>query len=319
MTHVVYTANLASVVPPLAERHPGVRFTVMQGDDFREEYRDADILWRSWVTPALFDRMMGECRDLKWLHVTSAGFDWAGGPNLEKRLAGGMLSTRSWTAYPTAIAEYVIAAIHLHARRFLDLHGAQVRHEWTSVLAKDVAGSTLLVYGTGSIGRFTAQRAEALGISVIGVNREGTPADGFTRVEPFSRSLELLPEADWVVLAMPATPENRGFLGAREFAAMRDDALLVNVGRGALIVEEALVDAMTAGAIDAAVLDVFEQEPLPADSPLWDLPRTLLTPHTSFSSDGNPQRLARDFAENLERFLAGRPLLGAMNRPELGY
>ena len=319
MTHILYTANLAPVVPPLAERHHGVRFTVIEGDDFREEYRDADILWRSWVTPALFDTLMGECRDLQWLHVTSAGFDWAGGPNLEARLAGGMLSTRSATAYPTAIAEYVIAAIHLHARRFLDFRDAQARHEWSSGLGRDIAGSTLLVYGTGSIGRLTAERAEALGMRVIGVNREGTPAEGFTRTEPFAKSLELLPSADWVVLAMPVTPENRGFLGAREFAAMRADAVLVNVGRGALIVEEALIEAMTSGAIAGAVLDVFEQEPLPAESPLWDLPRTLVTPHTSYSSDGNPQRLAEDFSENLDRFLAGRPLLGAMSRPELGY
>lgn len=319
MTHILHTQNLASVVPPLAERHPGVRFTVIEGEEFREEYRDADILWRSWVTPDLFDRIMGECRDLKWLHVTSAGFDWAGGPNLQQRLADGLLSTRSWTAYPTAIAEYVIAAVHLHARKFLDLRDAQARHEWSSALGRDITGSTMLLFGTGSIGRFTAERAEALGMHVIGVNREGTPAEGFTRVEPFSRALDLLPEADWVVLAMPATSENRGFLGAREFAAMRDDAVLINVGRGALIDEGALVEAMTSGAIAGAVLDVFEQEPLPADSPLWDLPRTLVTPHTSFSSDGNPQRLARDFGENLERFFAGQPLLGVMNRPELGY
>ncbi|WP_395640474.1 D-2-hydroxyacid dehydrogenase [Pseudolysinimonas sp.] len=319
MTHVLYTANLASVVPPLVERHPGVRFTLIDGDEFRDEYRDADILWRSWVIPELFDQLMGECLDLKWLHVTSAGFDWAGGPNFDRRIAEGLLSSRSSTAYPTAIAEYVIAAIHLHARRFLHFADAQSRREWSSGLARDVAGSTLLVYGTGSIGRFTAERAEALGMTVIGVNRTGSAAEGFVRTEPFSSSSALLPEADWVVLAMPVTPENRGFLGAAEFAAMRDDAVLINVGRGALIVEESLVEAMTSGAIAGAVLDVFEQEPLPADSPLWTLPNTLLTPHTSYSSDGNPQRLAEDFSENLGRFLSGRPLLGVMSQPQLGY
>jgi phosphoglycerate dehydrogenase-like enzyme len=319
VTHVLYTANLASVVPPLAERHPGVRFTLIDGDEFRDEYRDADILWRSWVIPSLFDQLMGQCHDLQWLHVTSAGFDWAGGPNFDRRISEGLLSSRSSTAYPSAIAEYVIAAIHLHARRFLDFRDAQSRHEWSSAVARDVTGSTLLIYGTGSIGRFTAERAEALGMTVIGVNRNGTPAEGFARTESFQDSFPLLPLAQWVVLAMPATSENSGFLGAREFEAMRDDAVLINVGRGALIDEAALIDAMTSGSIAGAVLDVFEQEPLPADSPLWDLPRTLITPHTSYSSDGNPQRLAEDFSENLTRFLEGRPLLGVMSHPELGY
>jgi phosphoglycerate dehydrogenase-like enzyme len=177
----------------------------------------------------------------------------------------------------------------------------------------------MLVFGTGGIGREVAVRARALGATVVGVNRKGTPAEGFERTVAFGDHLALLPEADSVVLAMPLTSENRYFFDAGHFAAMKESAVVVNVGRGALIAEEALVDAMRGGTIGGAFLDVFEEEPLPSDSRLWDLPNTVITPHTSFRGSGNLQRLGADFAANLDRFLAGEEMLGLKRQPDLGY
>ncbi|MEV6693534.1 D-2-hydroxyacid dehydrogenase [Micromonospora sp. NPDC051196] len=318
--HVLITPNLAGLLPQLRQRYPHCRFTAVADDEpIREEYLDAEVVLRSAMNEDLFDALLSKCHQLRWVQITAAGFDWVGGEAWHRRLDEGLIYTRSPNSYNVPIAEYVIGAVLLHARAFPELAAAQQRHEWIRVMGQDVIGSTMLVFGTGAIGREVAWRAEALGATVIGVNRTGAPAEGFTRVVPFAEHLALLPEADSVVLAMPLTSENQYFFDAAHFAAMKDSAVLVNVGRGALIVEDALVDAMRGGVIGGAVLDVFEQEPLPADSRLWDLPRTVLTPHTSFRGSGNLQRLYADFCANFDRYLAGEQLIGTKRQPDLGY
>ncbi|WP_428964142.1 D-2-hydroxyacid dehydrogenase [Micromonospora fluostatini] len=318
--HVLLTPNLAGLLPQLRERYPTCRFTAVADDEpAREEYLDAEVILRSAMNEDLFDVLLSKCQGLRWVQITAAGFDWVGGDTWHRRLDEGLIYTRSPNSYNVPIAEYVVGAVLLHARAFPEYAAAQRDREWIRVVARDVIGSTMLVFGTGAIGREVAWRAQALGVTVIGVNRAGTPAEGFERVEPFAGHLALLPEADSVVLAMPLTTENRHFFDTDRFAAMKESAVLVNVGRGALIAEDALVDAMHAGRIGGAVLDVFEQEPLPPESRLWDLPRTTLTPHTSFRGDGNLQRLYADFCANFDRYLAGAELLGTKRQPELGY
>ena len=318
--HVLLTPNLAPLLPQLYERYPHCRFTPVPNDEpLREEYLDAEVILRSAMDEKLFDDLLSRCHKLRWIQITAAGFDWIGGEILERRLAEGLVYTRSANSYNVPIAEYVIGAVLLHARGFPALRQAQERHEWSSVVAHDVVGSTMVVFGTGAIGQEVAWRAKGLGITVVGVNRGGGPVEGFDRVVPFAEHRTLLPDADSVVLAMPLTGENRGFFGAEHFAALKGSAILVNVGRGALIVEEALVEAMRAERIAGAVLDVFEQEPLPAESRLWDLPRTTITPHTSFRGSGNLQRLFADFCANFDRYLAGEALVGTQRQPDLGY
>jgi phosphoglycerate dehydrogenase-like enzyme len=318
--HVLITPNLASLLPQLRERYPHCRFTpVDDGEPAREEYFDAEVILRSAMNEEMFDTLLSKCEGLRWIQITAAGFDWVGGDILRRRLDEGLVYTRSPNSYNVPIAEYVIGSVFLHSRAFPALREAQEEHRWSSVIARDVIGSTMLIFGTGAIGREVAWRAKGLGVNVIGVNRAGTPAEGFERVEPFSRHLPLLPGADSVVLAMPLTVENKYFFGAAHFAAMKETAILVNVGRGALIEEEALAGAMSGGQIAAAVLDVFEQEPLPASSRLWDLPRTTITPHTSFRGSGNLQRLYADFCANFDRYLAGEQLDGTKRQPALGY
>ncbi|WBB90191.1 D-2-hydroxyacid dehydrogenase [Verrucosispora sp. WMMC514] len=318
--HVLITPNLAELLPQLEQRYPNCRFTAVPDDEpVREEYLDAEVILRSAMNEDTFDVLLSKCQQLRWVQITAAGFDWVGGEIWHRRLDEGLIYTRSPNSYNVPIAEYVIGAVLLHARAFPELAAAQQRREWIRVMARDVIGSTMLVFGTGAIGREVAWRARALGASVIGVNRAGTEAEGFERVIPFAEHLALLPEADSVVLAMPLTSENRCFFDAARFAAMKDSAVLVNVGRGALILEDALVEAMRTNRIGGAVLDVFEEEPLPATSRLWDLPRTTLTPHTSFRGSGNLQRLYADFCANFDRYLAGEQLFGTKRQPELGY
>ncbi|WDZ84682.1 D-2-hydroxyacid dehydrogenase [Micromonospora cathayae] len=318
--HVLLTPNLADLLPQLRERYPHCRFTAVPDDEpVREEWLDAEVILRSAMNEDTFDTLLSKCDRLRWVQITAAGFDWVGGDIMRRRLDEGLIYTRSPNSYNVPIAEYVVGAVLMHSRAFPELRAAQERREWVRVVARDVIGSTMLVFGTGGIGGEVAWRARALGATVVGVNRAGTPTEGFDRVVAYGEHLALLPDADAVVLAMPLTTENRYFFDAAHFAAMKESAVLVNVGRGALIVEDALVDAMRQGRIAAAVLDVFEQEPLPPEHRLWGLPRTTITPHTSFRGDGNLQRLGADFCANFDRYLAGEELLGTKRQPDLGY
>ncbi|MFF0717138.1 D-2-hydroxyacid dehydrogenase [Micromonospora sp. NPDC003816] len=318
--HVLITPNLDTLLPQLRERYPQCRFTPVSEDEpVREEYLDAEVILRSAMNEDTFDELLSKCDGLRWIQITAAGFDWVGGDIMRRRLAEGLVYTRSGNSYNVPIAEYIIGAVLLHQRGFPALREAQERQEWVRLVGRDLIGSTMLVFGTGGIGREVAWRARALGVTVIGVNRAGTPAEGFDRVEPYADHLALLPGADSVVLAMPLTEENRYFFDAERFAAMQESAILVNVGRGALVVEDALVDAMRQGRIAGAVLDVFEEEPLPAEHRLWSLPNTTVTPHTSFRGSGNLQRLYADFCDNFDRYLAGEPLTGQKRQPALGY
>ncbi|SDG00706.1 Phosphoglycerate dehydrogenase [Sinosporangium album] len=318
--HVLISANLAGMLPQLTGRYPASRFTPVPDEGpLLEEYVDAEVLFCSSMGEEMLNGILGKARELRWIQVTTAGFDWFGGDLLSQRLAEGVTLTRSSHSYCVPIGEYVIGAALMCSRAFPELQAAQERREWVRLVATDFAGSTMLVFGTGSIGGEVAWRAKALGAAVIGVSRSGRACEGFDRVVPADRCMDVLPEADWVVLAMPLTPETAYMIRAEHFAAMKDTAVLINVGRGALIAEEDFVDAVTRGTIAGAVLDVFEEEPLSPGSRFWGLPRTIVTPHTSFRASGNLQRLCEDFIANFDRYLAGETLMGTMREPSLGY
>ena len=164
-----------------------------------------------------------------------------------------------------------------------------------------------------------AWRVAALGASTIGVNRRGSTVEGFDETVSTDSIDEVLPRCDYVVLAMPLTPETRMMFTAERFELMKDTAILINVGRGALIDDEALIKATESGTIAGAVLDAFVEEPLPPDHPLWRARNVVVTPHCSFRTDRIMERLCADFTENLDRYLGGEPLVGTMREPSLGY
>ncbi|WP_164745283.1 D-2-hydroxyacid dehydrogenase [Georgenia faecalis] len=313
--------NLADRMPHLGEQYPGVRFVPvpMKGAELREEYLEAEAMFRSAMDEDLFDRIVDGAPKLSWVQIAAAGFDWMGGPALERRLGEGLQMTRSGNSFNAPIAEYAIGTMISMARQLPDYYRAQQEHRWARYVGRDFAGSTVGIFGTGAIGQEVAWRTTALRATALGVSRSGRPVDGFAEVHPSSSLAEVLPRCDFVVLAMPLTPETRHMFGAEQFAGMKPTAVVVNVGRGALIDDDALISALTSGQIAGAVLDAFVDEPLPADSPLWGTPNAVITPHTSFRTDGNDVRLCTDFCVNLDHFLAGRPLVGTMKEPALGY
>jgi phosphoglycerate dehydrogenase-like enzyme len=221
---------------------------------------------------------------------------------------------RVWTsaagAYGLPVAEHALALMLAGARRLPDCARAET---WTEPPARPLDGSTVAIVGAGGIGRALIGLLEPLDVKVLAVTRRGR--DGTL---PASRLPEVLPVAHHVVIAAPATADTRHIIGAAELEAMRDDAWLVNVARGALVDTDALVAALAAGSIAGAALDVTDPEPLPDGHPLWSEPRALITPHIANPWATLRRYLAQHVGENVARFARGEELLAGID-PDAGY
>jgi phosphoglycerate dehydrogenase-like enzyme len=253
---------------------------------------------------------------LRWVHVAGAGVDRLLFPGL---VESDVVVTNSRGVFDEPIAEYVLGVVLLFAK---DLHTTvrlQDRREWRHRETERITGARALVVGTGPIGRAVGRRLSAAGLVVSGVGRSGRTGDpDLGDVRPFGELHAALAEADYVVLATPLTDLTRGMVDADALARMRPAARLVNVGRGGLVVEQALVEALAEGRIAGAALDVFATEPLAEDSPLWTLPNVLVSPHMSGDTVGWHDELAELFAHNLGRYRDGRPLVNVVDK-KLGY
>jgi phosphoglycerate dehydrogenase-like enzyme len=253
---------------------------------------------------ALFVSMLKSNR-LSWVHTGAAGLDnpiWA--QLVDK---GAALSTGHGQAI--SIAEYVIAGVLDHFQRWPERHAEQAARRWSRLPFREMAGTRWLIVGFGAIGEAVADRARAFGAHITGVRRSGAPHPAADRMARLADVRELLPDADVVVLAAPLNGETAGLADAAFFGAMKPRSVLVNVGRGGLVDEAALLAALDAGAPGHAILDVFRTEPLPDDSPLWTHPKVSLTAHASAFGSGQTARNDTLFLENLRRRLAGEPLL----------
>jgi phosphoglycerate dehydrogenase-like enzyme len=266
---------------------------------------------------------LAAARRLRWIHSPAAG---VGGMLYPEMLQRRVVITNSRGMAADTMAEHAIAVTLAMFRRLHVAVTRQVERRWaqdeiaSNAPNRLVSGARVLVVGLGAIGTAAATRFAALGAHVTAVRRRpqaGAPA-GVDEVAGPERLCELLPSADVVLIAAPETSQTRRLIAAPEFDAMKTDALLVNLSRGKLVDEAALIDALRSGRIGGAALDVFEHEPLAADSPLWTLPNVLITPHTSGFRRDHWDAATDLFAENLLRFEAGQPLLNVVDK-ENGY
>jgi len=249
---------------------------------------------------------------LRWHHVLAAGVERLMIPELTERQ--GLVLTNNSGAYDLPIAEHVIATIFAAAKHLPTSFAAQGRHEWhDDPMNADVRGATLLVLGMGSIGGELAGIARALGMRVIGVRRSG--GDGTLTPD---RLADAASEADYLAVCAPLTPATRGMVSAEVIARLKPTAWLINISRGAVVDEHALLAALKERKIAGAAIDAWWTEPLPKDSEWWDVPNLILTPHTSFSSPSVRERSLALIQENVRRFKAGEPLLNRVD-PRLGY
>jgi len=249
-------------------------------------------------------------RNLRWLQVFNAGVDH---PVFQRFVESGVRLTTAAGASAVPIAQTAIAGLLMLARGFPHWLDAQRRRSWEPIVEPnvpaDVSGQTLLVLGVGGIGIEIARLGHALGMRVIGVRRRPLEAgDPVDELHPPARLRELLPRADWLALACPLSDETRGVIDAEALALLPRGAHVLNVARGGIVDERALIAALRGGHVAGAYLDVFAEEPLPADSPLWTLPNVIATPHNSSVSRGNEARRNRIFLRNLVRFGRGEAL-----------
>jgi phosphoglycerate dehydrogenase-like enzyme len=259
-----------------------------------------DLELRRTVLPSIF-RIEG----LKWFHTFSAGVD---SPVFQTLIDRGTLLTNSSGASAKSIAQYVLAMMLYRAKRIGDWRDQQRLREWTALRTDELTGRTVCIVGTGAIGGETARLARAFGMRVIGVRRSARRTR-YVDEQVTPRGLrDALARSDYVVLACPLTRETAGLIGERELLAMKPDATLINVARGGVIDEPALVRALKEGWIGGACLDVFAQEPLPAESEIWDMPNVVVSPHNAGFSPLNMERVMAIFLDNLDRYARGRPL-----------
>jgi len=250
--------------------------------------------------------------DLRWIHVAAAGVDTLLFPEL---VDSEVTVTNARGVFDRPIAEFVLGSVLAVAKDFATSHRLQRAHEWRHRETRTVRGSTALVVGTGAIGRETARLLRAVDVDVRGAGRTSRKDDpDFGEVVASADLADHVGWADHLIVAAPLTPATRGLVDATVLGAMRPGSHLVNVGRGPIVDEDALVKALHAGPLVAATLDVFTTEPLPADSPLWDTPGVTVSAHMSGDAEGWRERLADQFLDNAERWLAGRPLRNVVDK-----
>jgi len=246
--------------------------------------------------------------DLHWVHVHSAGADR---PVLVELRQRGVQVTTSSGANATIVAHSALAGVLALARHLPQLLAAQRERRWAPLLGtglpRDLQGQTAVIVGWGPIGQQLGRMLQVVGLNVIAVRNSDAPVQGVASVS-YDRIGEVLPQADWLLLACPLTDRTRGLVDAAGLARMPPGARLVNVARGEVVDEAALVEALQAGKLAGAFLDVFAHEPLPADSPLWTMDNVIVTPHSAGFSDGNAARVDAMFLENLRRWRAGEAL-----------
>jgi phosphoglycerate dehydrogenase-like enzyme len=283
------------------------------------EIADAEIALCRELRP----NQVRAAKKLRWIHSAAAAVHALMIPEI---VNSDIIITNASAVHGPVVAEHGMAMIMAIGRRFDLAVKAQTRHQWTqeeiwssAPSPRDIAGSTLVVIGLGQIGTPLVRHAKALGMRVLAVREHPERgAEGADAVYAPTDLNRILPEADFVMLCAPVTPETQRAFGREQFAVMKPDAYILNVGRGALVDEPALIEALREHRIGGAALDVTTNEPLPADSPLWDLENCMITPHTAGISPKLWERQYIYFTGNLRRFLAGQPMQGMVDKAK-GY
>jgi phosphoglycerate dehydrogenase-like enzyme len=333
LSTVRFTEELLNGLRAVSPRFHIVQDTCRNADEVTaalRRYPSTEIVY-TFHAPADFRKLVPR---LRWVQLHSAGADHL----LDHPLMhSDVLITTASGIHATPIAEYVFASILAYRWRIPHMTHCQREGEWPSgrwdlYARPELRGSTLGIIGYGSIGREVGRLGRAFGMRVLALRRsEGRADEGYTpedtgdpegtvpdRMYTPGGLHEMLAQCDYLVIALPMTPATRHFIGEAELQAMKPTAYLVNIARGAIVDERALVQALQEGWIGGAGLDVFEQEPLPSSSPLWDLETVLISPHVAGFSPRYDERAAALFSQNLARYLAGEPLLNLVEKTR-GY
>ncbi len=255
------------------------------------------------LTPSLSEEWLDRATELEWAQASTAGYDHY---DLDALEAAGIVLTNATGVHGQPMAEWALGAMLGFERELFSARDRQHDGVWLRESGGELASKTIGIVGLGAIGGRTAELASALGCRVIGTKRDpSTAPDAVDDVYPADELDTVLAQAEYLVLACPLTDETRGLIDRDALRTMPREAVVVNVARGDVVAEDALVESLQQGRIAGAALDVFSTEPLPSNSPLWDLPNVLVTPHVSGSTPHYYDRIAEIFLENFEHFAAG--------------
>jgi phosphoglycerate dehydrogenase-like enzyme len=298
---------------------PGSRIVTVSLEGLADaDLSDVEVLLRGPMPQGVFDRLLGRCPRLMWVHSATAGVERVLTPAALER---GIAITNARGVFSDPIAEYVVMMALSISRRLPQLLELQRERTWQPLEGREMSDLTIGIVGLGSIGRRVAELALTFGSRVIATRRQPGPPEGLSgRIEVLAPEQlpDLMTESDFIVLALPLTSGTEGMFDAGLLAHAKPGSWLINVARGALVDDRALLRAVREGPLGGAVLDAFRDEPLPPDSPLYTSPNVIVTPHTSWSSGRVLERSIWLFCENLNRFRTGEPLLNLVD-PHAGY
>lgn len=284
---------------------------VAQENALTSSLPQADILVVTDFRSDLMQRVWHHQNHIRWVHATSAGIDAL---RFEPLWSSDVTITNARGVFDRGIAEYVLGSVLFFAKDTLGNLRHQRAHRWAHRETPLIRDQRALIVGAGSIGHEVATLLGAAGMRVTGVARSAREDPIFETIHAQEELPELLPEANYVVITAPLTEQTRGLFDAEMLARIPDSAYLINVGRGAIVRTEALVEALKGKALAGAALDVFEQEPLPADHPLWDMPQVMISAHMAGDFQGWREALGEQFVENFRRWQRGETLHNRVQR-----
>jgi phosphoglycerate dehydrogenase-like enzyme len=315
VTNIVVWSAFSTSPESVTARFPEDRVLAIADENGLAAAADAEVAF-SGNNPRRVRQLLDATPKLRWYHTVSAGVENMPLPELAER---GIVLTNNSGSYDIQIAEHLMAFVFAASRQLHRYRDNQRASEWKEQQHQELRDATIVVYGMGSIGGEIARLASAVGMRVIGVRRRAGPAEsGIDRVVAADRLAEVVGEADYLAIAAPLTPATRGSISREVISRMKPTAWIMNIARGAIVDEPALIEALQAKRIGGAALDVFTTEPLPKESPLWNLENVIITPHHSGSSPRAGERTLALFAENLRRYKAGEPLINRVDF-EAGY
>ncbi len=308
--------QLAMLEKPLA----GVKLIAGNSvEAFEQATIHADVLFNWSGSLALFRNVFGMCPNLRWVHSRSVGLERTLFPEL---MESPVPLTNGTGVFSASLGEFTLAAILCFAKDFRRMIRNQKAAVWEAFDVMPVSGQTVGIVGYGDIGRAIAARVRPLGMTVLAVKRHASRSRGADLLVEQTygpeQRIEMLSRCDYVVVAAPLTSETRGMIGEPEFKAMKPMAVVINVGRGPVINEEALISALSNGRIKGAALDVFDHEPLPQDHPFYKLENVLLSPHCADHTPDWLDQAMQFFIAQFDRFRKGEPLLNVVDK-KLGY
>jgi phosphoglycerate dehydrogenase-like enzyme len=286
---------------------------------FERAASDATVIFNWSLSGSLLQEVFRMCPRVQWVHTRSAGLDNILFPEL---IESAVPLTNGTGVFSPSLGEFALASILFFAKDLRRMLRNQEAGVWEQFDITEITGQTVGIVGYGDIGRAVATRVRAMGMRVLAVKRSGPLVYNVdplvSRIYSPADLAEFLPQCDYIVAAAPLTPETRGMIGRAEFAAMKPDAVVINIGRGPVIDEAAMVEALCAGRIKGAALDVFDQEPLPEGHPFYSLKNVLLSPHCADHTPDWLERAMQFFVDQYFRFLKGEPLRNVVEKAR-GY